>query len=400
MNSRRLLTIGGRSLLSGASLIVSLTSFASALSALRWQRAVEPCVWISNPLGGGEWASVTWNAALTVLLGFAAVGVLVRELPARWARAVRIGLLAVALRAVLDVALFFRLVVHGEIASSFPVPLSLGVLIVIIADVWLLRRTNPPAHAQSWSTTLLSVGSVVLGQVVMIGLHVLTFGSTDYRRDADVAVVLGARVYPDGTLSLALSDRLDTAADLFRDGRVRFVLVSGATGVEGINEAGAMRSYLLDAGLPEDRILVDPEGVNTLATARNTRRLMNEQRLTSALIVSHYFHLARCKLLFEEQGVAAVTVPARMSRRLVLEAYYVFRECVGYLWYALTRPLRPAASPAQNLASMAMPGVPSVGCTYGLSCRFESSHRCRPATVLPITNPNTPPKTTSDKSWS
>lgn len=348
MNSRRLLTDSGRSLLSGASLIMSLTSGTSALSALRWQRAAEPCVWISNPLGGGEWASVAWNSALTVLLGFAAAGVLPRESPVRWGRAMRIGLLAVAIRAVCDVAMFFRLVVHGEIASAFPVPLSLGVLIVILADVWLLRRATPSAHARSWLTTLLLVGGVLLGQVVMIGLHVLTFGSTDYRRDADVAVVLGARVYPDGTLSLALSDRLDTAAELFREGRVRFVLVSGATGIEGVNEAGAMHSYLLDAGLPKDRILVDPEGVNTLATARNTRRLMAEQHLTSALIVSHYFHLARCKLLFEEQGVTAVTVPARMSRRLVLEAYYVFRECVGYLWYALTRPLRPAAVPQRH----------------------------------------------------
>lgn len=341
MNARRLLATCGRSLLSGASLIVALTSGASALSALRWQRAAEPCVWISNPLGGGEWASVAWNAGLTILLGFAAAGVLIRELPARWTQSVQIGLLAIALRAVFDVAMFFRLVVHGEIASAFPVPLSLGVLIVVLADVWLQRRTIPSAHSRSWLTTLLSVSGVVLGQVMMIGLHVLTFGSTDYRRDADVAVVLGARVYPDGTLSLALSDRLDTAAELFREGRIRFVLVSGATGVEGINEASAMRGYLLDAGLPEDRILVDPEGMNTLATARNTRRLMAEQHLTSALIVSHYFHLARCKLLFEEQGVAAVTVPARMSRRLVLEAYYVFRECVGYLWYALTRPMRP-----------------------------------------------------------
>lgn len=341
MMQRRLLITGGHSLLSGATLIMALTSGAAALSALRWQRAAESCVWISNPLNGTGWASVLWNAGLTTLFGFAATGLLIRDLPVRWTQVGRIGLLAVALRAMFDVAMFFRLVSNGEIASAFPVPLSLGVLIVILADFWLLRPTTSPAHARSWRTALMSIGGVGIGQVAMIGLHVLTFGSTDYRRDADVAVVLGARVYPDGRLSLALSDRLDTAAELFRERRVRFVLVSGATGVEGINEARAMRNYLLEAGFPEDRILFDPDGVNTLATARNTRRMMSEQRLTSVLIVSHYFHLARCKLLFEEQGLAAVTVPARMSRRLVLETYYVFRECVGYLWYSLTRPLRP-----------------------------------------------------------
>lgn len=343
MKSRRLMSACGRSWLAGVSLIVALTSFASALAALRWQRAAEPCVWISNPLGNGGWASVVWNVLLTVVMGFAAASVLIREPPARLSRAVGCGLIALALRSAFDAVLFCRVVAREEITSSLPVPLSLGVLAVSLANVWLLRRTAPSDGERSWITTLLTIAGMGVGQVLMIALHVLTFGSTDYRRDADVAVVLGAQVRSDGSLSLALSDRLDTAAELFREGRVRFVLVSGATGVEGINEAAAMRGYLIEAGLPADRLLVDPEGVNTLATARNARRLMAEHRLTSALVVSHYFHLARCKLLFEEQGIAAVTVPARMSRRLMLEQYYFTRECVGYLWYALTRPLWPGS---------------------------------------------------------
>lgn len=264
-----------------------------------------------------------------------------REPSGRMRRPVCFGLIVLALRSLFDAVLFFRVVAREEITSSLPVPLSLGVMVVLLTDVWLLRRTTPNGAERDWITTSLTILGMGFGQVLMIGLHVLTFGSTDYRRDADVAIVLGAKVFSDGSLSLALSDRLDTAAELFREGRVRFVLVSGATGVEGINEATAMRGYLIEAGLPADRLLVDPDGVNTLATARNARRLMAEHRLTSALVVSHYFHLARCKLLFEEQGITAVTVPARMSRRLVLESYYFARECVGYLWYALTRPLRP-----------------------------------------------------------
>ena len=272
----------GRSLLAGASAIVALTSFASALSALRWQRAAEPCVWISNPLGSGEWASVAWNSALTLLLGFAAVGIWMRQPSARVTRATRIALFAVALRATFDAALFFRLVIHGEIVSSFPVPLSLGVLGVLLADVWCLRPVAASSRDRSWRSNLLAIIGMSLGQVVMIGLHVLSFGSTDYRRDADVAVVLGARVYPDGPLSLALSDRLDTAVELFREGRVRFVLVSGATGVEGINEATAMRRYLLDVGLPEERVLFDPDGANTLATARHARPSRNNSTAVSS----------------------------------------------------------------------------------------------------------------------
>lgn len=332
----------GRSLLSGANLIIALTSFTSAVSAWRWQRAAEPCVWISNPLGIGAGASVAWNLAMTVILGFAAV-VLLSETSIRVTRVARIALGLLALRAAFDAVLFFTLVARGEIASSLPLPLSFGVLTVLLADERLLRRTTSSETQLSWPKIAIMIVGVGIGQVLLIALHVLTFGSTDYRREADVAIVLGAQVRADGTLSLALSDRLETAAELFREGRVQFLLVSGATGVEGVNEATAMRGYLIESGLPEDRVLVDPEGRNTLATARNSVRLMAEHRLTSALVVSHYFHLARCKLLFEEQGVSAVTVPAHMSRRLMLEPYYFARECVGYLWYALTRPFRTVA---------------------------------------------------------
>lgn len=344
MTARRWWETCGRSLLSGANLIMALTSLTSALSALRWRRAAEPCVWISNPFGSGEWASVAWNVGLSSALGLASIGLILREPVTRRARLVQFGLAALMLRAMFDAVVFFQLVTSGEIVSSLPVPLSLGVIGVLAADIWLLSRSAGDDVQRSWVTILLTVTGIGCGQVLIIALHVLTFGSTDYRRDADVAIVLGAQVRPDGTLSLALSDRLDTAAGLFREGRVRFVLVSGATGVEGINEATAMRGYLMESGLPEDGLLVDPAGVNTLATARNARRLMTEHDLKSALVVSHYFHLARCKLLFEEQGVSAVTVPARMSRRLVLEPYYFARECVGYLWYALTRPLRPVVT--------------------------------------------------------
>lgn len=349
MSGMSLLKQCGRSFLSGADFILALTSLASAVSALRWQRPAEPCVWISNPLGSGEWTSVAWNLALTILLGASSLLVLMRKPFHRLRaarRAVQVALMVVALRVMFDVGVFFRLVATGQIVSSCPIPLSLWVLAVIAADIWFIRSVaaEPQSEARNRLARCLALVCLAIGQVAMIGLHVLTFGSTDYRRDADVAVVLGARVHPDGTLSLALSDRLDTAVDLFRESRVRFVLVSGATGLEGVNEAIAMRRYLLEAGLPENVILVDPKGANTLATARNTRRLMAEQGLASALIVSHYFHLARCKLLFEEQGLTAFTVPAHMSRRLVLEPYYVAREFVAYLWYALTRPLRPVAN--------------------------------------------------------
>lgn len=186
---------------------------------------------------------------------------------------------------------------------------------------------------------------MAVGFGVLVLSHLVTFGTTDYTRPADAAVVLGAKVYPDGTPSLALADRVQTGINLFREGHVRILIMSGATGVEGQNEAEVMRRIAVRAGVPDSSILVDERGANTSQSARHCARILTERRLATVLLVSHYYHLARAKMAFAEQGVVCFTVPARMSRRLAREPYFVLRECAAYMAYCAARPFRgqPAA---------------------------------------------------------
>lgn len=81
-------------------------------------------------------------------------------------------------------------------------------------------------------------------------------------RPAQVIVVLGARVYPDGHLSHALADRLETALRLYRAGRAPTVLVSGADE----DEPGAMRRWLEARGVPPTAIVEDAGGIDTYST--------------------------------------------------------------------------------------------------------------------------------------
>jgi uncharacterized SAM-binding protein YcdF (DUF218 family) len=80
--------------------------------------------------------------------------------------------------------------------------------------------------------------------------------------------------------------------------------------------------------------------ITSLASARNCRPILDDHGLSTALNVSHYYHLARCKLAFAEQRVSCTTVPARISMRLCNEPYFVLRECVAYLTYSVSRPFR------------------------------------------------------------
>ena len=100
---------------------------------------------------------------------------------------------------------------------------------------------------------------------------------------APAALVLGAQVHPDGTPSAFLAARLDLATQLYRAGKVKLILVSGASTAPEYDEPQAMRSYLIDAGIPESQVIIDNAGIDTYSSCVRAREIFG----VSDLIVVH-----------------------------------------------------------------------------------------------------------------
>ena len=131
-------------------------------------------------------------------------------------------------------------------------------------------------------------------------------------RRADAAMVLGARVWPDGRPSLFLRERVEVGVELYRRGVAGVLLMSGAgLNKEGLDEPGTMRAVALDMGVPDRDILMDPHGVNTWASARGAARL----GLGSVIACSQEFHLPRSVWLCRQAGLEAQGAsPAVLAR--------------------------------------------------------------------------------------
>ena len=186
---------------------------------------------------------------------------------------------------------------------------------------------------------LIAIALLIAAPVV--GLFALLWsGLHDHLGHADVALVLGNTVNPDGTPSARLKARLDKTAELFRAGYFPKVIVSGATGKEGVPEGTAMKKYLVQAGIPEAAIIVDDQGVDTFASAENTARILKAENLKSVLVVTQYFHIPRSKLALSKFGIAPIynAHPAYFEGR---DIYSTLREVPAYLKYLL-RPAPPA----------------------------------------------------------
>jgi vancomycin permeability regulator SanA len=124
---------------------------------------------------------------------------------------------------------------------------------------------------------------------------------------ADVVLVLGSQVTPEHEPMPVLRGRLDTAAQLVRDGWVRVVLVSGDAGGHSGNETSVMTAYLRRQGVEADRIVADPHGLDTYDSCLRAKQVYG---LTRLLVVTQPYHLSRAVALCRNVGVDADGVRA------------------------------------------------------------------------------------------
>ncbi|MEW2395832.1 ElyC/SanA/YdcF family protein [Streptomyces sp. NPDC046862] len=120
----------------------------------------------------------------------------------------------------------------------------------------------------------------------------------------DVAVVFGAGLW-DGEPSPYLAHRLDAAAELYRAGRIKVVLVTGDNSREDYDEPDAMRAYLTKRGVPDARIVSDYAGFDTWDSCVRARKIFGVDR---AVLISQGFHIRRAVALCEAAGVRSYGV--------------------------------------------------------------------------------------------
>ncbi|MET8512062.1 ElyC/SanA/YdcF family protein [Streptomyces sp. NPDC005077] len=119
-----------------------------------------------------------------------------------------------------------------------------------------------------------------------------------------VAVVFGAGLW-DGKPSPYLANRLNTAAELYRDGKVKVVLVTGDNSREEYDEPDAMRAYLVAHGVPDKRIVSDFAGFDTWDSCVRAKKIFGVDR---AVLVSQGFHIRRAIALCRAAGIDAYGV--------------------------------------------------------------------------------------------
>ena len=104
--------------------------------------------------------------------------------------------------------------------------------------------------------------------------------------------------------------RIRAAADLYRAGKIRKIIVSGDNSRTDYNETGDMKQELVAEGVAPDDVLMDYAGFRTLDSVVRARNLYGASELT---VISQEFHVERAVYLADRNGIDAIAFAAEDS---------------------------------------------------------------------------------------
>ncbi|MFA4886216.1 MAG: ElyC/SanA/YdcF family protein [Desulfotomaculaceae bacterium] len=139
---------------------------------------------------------------------------------------------------------------------------------------------------------------------------------------AQAAIVLGAYVFTDGELCEMLADRIETAVELYKNDKVKKIIMSGDHGRKDYDEVNSMRIYAEKLGIPTADIFMDHAGFSTYDSMYRSKEIF---QVDTAVIVTQAYHLPRAVYTARSLGLTAVGIEA--DKHIYAGAgYYSLRE--------------------------------------------------------------------------
>lgn len=221
---------------------------------------------------------------------------------------------------------------------------------------WRSKLTYPLRRWPRLSRLALAGSAAILGGIAAANAYVLLGAageSTDRIADvphAQVAIVPGAGVKPDGEMSLMLADRVQRAAELWRAGKVEKILVSGDHHTWAYDEPGTMRKALVRGGIPGRDVFEDHAGFETWATMVRARGIFGIRR---AVVVTQGFHMPRALYLADAAGIDATGLTADLHPYGIQGAKSDVREILSRV--------KAIADTTLNMPAMGGPSIPIGG---------------------------------------
>jgi vancomycin permeability regulator SanA len=194
---------------------------------------------------------------------------------------------------------------------------------------------------------LLILKSVIISLVVVLLLLVFAYlsllsgmkGKYKYfskKNPADVVVVLGAAVWSENKPSPSLASRVDKAADLYRRGIVKKILLTGSNAPGELSEAEVAYEYVRRKGINPRNVWIENKTTSTTEQIHFIKfDLMGKDAAADVIIISDAYHLARVNEICKFFDIDAALSSSELELSFKPKAQSILRESVAMVifWF-------------------------------------------------------------------
>lgn len=121
--------------------------------------------------------------------------------------------------------------------------------------------------------------------------------------EAKTGLLLGTgKLLNNGQPNAYFYNRIKAAADLYKSGKIQYIIVSGDNSTKDYNEPEDMQFALIQEGVPKDKIILDHAGFRTLDSVVRAKDIFSQTKL---IIISQKFHNERAVFLARKNGMEA-----------------------------------------------------------------------------------------------
>ena len=175
---------------------------------------------------------------------------------------------------------------------------------------------------------------------VLLGAKGQLYTAIDNMQSADVALVFGTSRSVNGVdENLYFKYRMNAAATLYHQGKVKHLLVSGDNSNHYYNEPLDMKKALQKRGVPDSCITMDFAGLRTFDSIVRSQKVFQQKNM---ILVSQQFHNYRALFIAQKMGLQAkafcAQTPAHMTTKMHLRECLARTKAVFDVYLLGTRP--------------------------------------------------------------
>jgi uncharacterized SAM-binding protein YcdF (DUF218 family) len=172
--------------------------------------------------------------------------------------------------------------------------------------------SHPPIRRTVLQVLVVALAGFLLLVVYTI-YRIAAEGDVDEARRADAIVVLGAAQF-NGQPGGVFEARLQHAVDLWKEGLAPYLIVTGGKLPADITtEAATARAWAVANGVPNDAILDEDRGRNTLESLDNVAAILEANNLQHVVFVSDRTHMLRVMRMARDLGIDGFSSPTPTS---------------------------------------------------------------------------------------